>query len=809
MKRTSYLLLLFMMFLLFVFACEGRPSDNHDDDTNGDIETFTITFDARGGSAVTSIEVDEGMTVTLPVTQKTGHTFLGWYPDDDPSTPPVTNDTPITANLVLYARWQANEYTITFEVNGGTSISSVGRTYDEMLDLPITTKTGHVFAGWYTDENLTQPLTYTRMPDGHLTLYAKWELADLETYQIGYYIFQPVETIVKISLGSEHSAALTSLGRVYTWGMGTYGILGDGYRTSRSIPVEITQHFGLQPEETIVQIELGDRHSAALTSLGRIFTWGDNERGQLGDGTNTFSAEHLTPTEMTGNFDLQDGEKIIQLSVGSYFSSVLTSSGRIFTWGANWYGELGDGTTTNSNTPIDITSGFALHEEETIITITLGSHHSAALTSLGRVFTWGFNGYGQLGDGTANWDGNPSPRDMTSHFALQHEEMIIQLSLGRSHSAALTSLGRVFTWGFNGFGQLGDGTSNTDNNPYPIDITSHFELLENETITQVSLGYDHSSALTSFGRIFTWGRNWHGVLGNGTVNSEDPNPNPIDVTSGFDLTADETISQIIQGTFMTFVLTNESRMFSWGKNNFSQLGDETTTDQALPGERIISYVNMTKFFLVRTDEFVHMSDIVPYMPEKEGYTFSGWYWDITLTTLYEFGTMPDRNIKRYGYWIPDDPSLVVNGDFSQPLEDTWELWFGDGGNSTAVIVDGVLVFDIIDIGANWYSNHFFQTGLTLTQGVTLRLTFDARADIARTIVVKLEDATYYGYIDQNVDITTEWTTYTIDLYMNMPTRTDGKLIFGAGNMSDINEATGVATTIYINNVSLVVIDSED
>ena len=381
--------------------------------------------------------------------------------------------------------------------------------------------------------------------------------------------------------------------------------------------------------------------------------------------------------------------------------------------------------------------------------------------------------------------------------------------MGHEHSAALTSMGRIFTWGGNWFGQLGNGTADSDDHPYPLDVTSHLGLAENETVIQISLGGYHSAVVTSMGRVFTWGNNQHGQLGNGTSSGEDPNPNPIDITSGFGLPSDETISQVILGHYMSFALTDGSRYFSWGKNNFGQLLDGTTDSQPFPDERIIPYVGLPTFFTVRTDEFPHMSDIVPFVPEKDGYVFSGWYTDVTFTTLYEFGPMPGRNIKRYGYWIPVDSSLVANGDFSQPFEDAWELWFGDGGISTATIVDGVLVFDITNIGNNWWSNHFYQTGLTLTQGVTLSLTFEARADLARTIVVKLEDANFHGYIDENVDITTEWATYTFDFYMSMPTRTDGKLIFAAGNMWDRGAATGVVATIYIDNVRLVIIDPED
>ncbi|TVP85557.1 MAG: hypothetical protein EA375_04305 [Acholeplasmataceae bacterium] len=868
MKRTSYLLLLFMMFLLFVFACDSLPQQPPDDDS----ETFTVTFDSQGGSSVNAIEVDDGETITPPIPTKIGHTFIGWFLGPELSADAFDADVAITSNLILYARWQVNTYTITFVVNDGTPISTVDRTFGAPLDLPVTTRDGHTFAGWFTDAILTQTLTHTHMPAGHLLLYAKWqanmytitfvvndgtpidsinrtvgaplelpistrdghmfagwftdvdltqaltythmpahhmilyakwEPVILETHLIEYWMLHEGEAVIALSFGETHAAALTSQGHLLTWGYNTYGQLGDGTTNGRRSPADITSHFNLQAGETIIQVSLGSQHSAALTSQGRVFTWGVSWSGRLGNGTPDVDV-YSTPIDITDHFGLQIGETIIQLSLGAEHSTALTSAGRLFLWGKNEHGQLGDGTNTDRHHPIDITDHFGLAGHETIIRVSLGNSHSIALTSMDRVFTWGANSSGQLGDGS----GSPRnmPTDITANFDFLDGETVESISAGRTNSAVLTSANRLFTWGNNVFGQIGDGT--TIGRFTPTVVTAGFNLQDHETIIQVSFGYDYAAIITSLNRVFFWGYNANGELGIGTTNTE-ANPHPIDMTSGFDLSENETITQLSLSTSTSAALSSEGRVFTWGSNGFGKIGDGTWDDQMLPKAIDMTDLGATQFLLVGTDELTHLADIDPFKPEREGYVFSGWYTDETFTTLYAFGIMPDHDLTLFGYWIPADTSLVVNGDFSQPLEGTWELWFGDGGNSTAVIVDGVLVFDITDIGANWYSNHFFQTGLTLTQGVTLRLTFDARADIARTIVVKLEDTTFYGYIDQNVDITTEWTTYTIDLYMNMPTRTDGKLVFGAGNMSDINEATGVATTIYINNVSLIVIDSED
>ena len=267
-----------------------------------------------------------------------------------------------------------------------------------------------------------------------------------------------------VSLGSSHSSALTTTGRVFMWGSNSYGQLGDGTSTNGFVPTEITSRFSLAAGDKITSLFLGSSHSSALTTTGRVFMWGFNDNGKLGDGTTT---DRNIPTEITSRFSLAAGDQIISLSLGGYHSSALSETGRVFMWGYNWpFGLLGDGTTTSRNIPTEITSKFSLSEGDQIISLTLGWSHSSALTSFGRVFMWGSNGDGQLGDGTST--NGFVPTEITSRFSLAASDQIISLSLGAYHSSALSETSRVFMWGFNGYGQLGDGTSNNRNVPTEI-----------------------------------------------------------------------------------------------------------------------------------------------------------------------------------------------------------------------------------------------------------------------------------------------------------------------------------------------------
>jgi alpha-tubulin suppressor-like RCC1 family protein len=150
---------------------------------------------------------------------------------------------------------------------------------------------------------------------------------------------------------------------MFTWGGSNNGQLGDGTTINKSIPTNITSRFSLSQGETISAIALGSTHSSALTSIGRVFTWGRNTEGQLGDAT---TLSRSTPIDITSRISLVQGETISSIVLGSTHSLVLTSNVRMFTWGGNVYGQVGDGTTTNRSTPITLSSNIV--ENERVIT---------------------------------------------------------------------------------------------------------------------------------------------------------------------------------------------------------------------------------------------------------------------------------------------------------------------------------------------------------------------------------------------------------------------------------------------------------
>jgi alpha-tubulin suppressor-like RCC1 family protein len=250
------------------------------------------------------------------------------------------------------------------------------------------------------------------------------------------------------------------------WGRNEYGQLGDGTTTNRNVPTEITSRFSLSAGDKIISLSLGSNHTSALSATGRVHMWGYNNNGQLGDDTTT---HRNIPTEMTSRFSLDAGDKIISLSLGDDTSSALSSTGRVYMWGKNLSSLLGAGSDSNYiKIPTEITSRFSLAAGDKIISLSLGSSSSyfSALSKTGRVFMWGDNWAGQLGDGTMT--SRYGPTEITSRFSLAAGDKIISLSLGSPHTSALSETGRVFMWGRNDYGQLGDGTTTHINTPLVI-----------------------------------------------------------------------------------------------------------------------------------------------------------------------------------------------------------------------------------------------------------------------------------------------------------------------------------------------------
>jgi alpha-tubulin suppressor-like RCC1 family protein len=246
-----------------------------------------------------------------------------------------------------------------------------------------------------------------------------------------------------ITAGFSHSCALLG-GPVTCWGDGSHGQLGNGMRPAASTAVSV---LGISDATAITASSLF--HSCAVLAGGTAKCWGYNVFGQLGNGFSGTSAESSSPVSVTGITDATS------IAAGYAHSCARLSGGTVKCWGYNSYGQLGNGTTANSSTPVTVT-GIT-----DAIAITAGGyHHSCALLSGGTVKCWGHNGYGQLGNGTTV--------DSSTPVTVTGLTDTIAITVGALHSCALLSGGTVKCWGYNGYGELGDGTNLDSSSPVSV-----------------------------------------------------------------------------------------------------------------------------------------------------------------------------------------------------------------------------------------------------------------------------------------------------------------------------------------------------
>ena len=296
--------------------------------------------------------------------------------------------------------------------------------------------------------------------------------------------------VIEISAHTQHACAVAGTGSLYCWGRNNFGQLGDGTETDSNVPV-------LSIAADVTTVAAGQVHTCAVSLGGAVQCWGWNQHGTLGDGTNTNSNLPVPVTGLTS--------ELVSVSAGTSHTCALTESGAVHCWGRNNYGQLGDGTNSDSNTPVAVTglgSGIAA--------VSARDEGTCAVTTAGGVQCWGRNQFGQLGIGT-DMDSNTPNAVFSSGM--------IAVSGGRWHTCALAASGSVQCWGYNFFGQLGDGTTIDSNTPVPVSGLAD--------AVEVAAGLRHTCAATSAGGVKCWGDAVYGQLGDATTTSS---TTPVDVS---------------------------------------------------------------------------------------------------------------------------------------------------------------------------------------------------------------------------------------------------------------------------------------
>ena len=250
-----------------------------------------------------------------------------------------------------------------------------------------------------------------------------------------------------IAVGGANSLAIGSDGNLYAWGANAVGELGDGTTTNHDSPEVITLAPGVRP----TAIAVGDGDGLAIGSDGNLYAWGWNTDGELGDGTTT---NHNNPEVIT----LAPGVAPTAISAGSYHNLAIGSDHKLYAWGYNLDGQLGDGSAVQHDSPeaITLATGVAL------TAIAAGYLDSLAIGSDGGLYAWGDNQYGELGDGTTSNHDSPERIRLASGIT---PTAIAAGVTYYDHNLAIGSDDQLYVWGFNGQGQLGDGTTTNHDSP--------------------------------------------------------------------------------------------------------------------------------------------------------------------------------------------------------------------------------------------------------------------------------------------------------------------------------------------------------
>lgn len=333
----------------------------------------------------------------------------------------------------------------------------------------------------------------------------------------------------------------------YAWGDNGYGQLGNGTNINSTTPVQVS---GLTDVVSIgggYDIE-GGGHSLAVKSDGTAWAWGANWQGQLGDGT---SNESNVPVQVAN----LGGVKAV--SGGADFSLALQADGTAWAWGYGWLGQLGDGNGTDSLLPVQVDPSTGLTNATAI---SAGHDHGMALNSDGTVWAWGSGWNGQLGDDTGN-DSLVPVQALVSG--------ITAIDAGAYHSLALQSDGTVWAWGDNWYGQLGDGNTLTTS-LFPVQVDQSTGLTG---VTAIAAGDYHNLALKTDGTVWAWGANGNGQLGDGNYIDS---PVPVQVPGLTGVTA------IAAGRDHSLALKSDGTVWAWGYNWNGQIGDGTNNNSTVP-----------------------------------------------------------------------------------------------------------------------------------------------------------------------------------------------------------------------------------
>jgi alpha-tubulin suppressor-like RCC1 family protein len=331
-------------------------------------------------------------------------------------------------------------------------------------------------------------------------------------------------------------------GLVAAWGDNASGELGNNSTMPSSSPIQVAGAAGIGSLSNVVAVAGGQSFTLALKGDGTVWAWGDNTYGELGNGTTTGS---LVPVQVSGI------SGAVAIAAGAGHSLALKGDGTVWAWGNNASGQLGNGGTTNTSVPVQVSSFSGA------VAIAAGAQHSLALKGDGTVWAWGSNASGQLGNGST----------LNSSLPVQVNNLsgMVAVTAGRSDTLALRSDGTAWAWGDNTYGELGNGT--TTGSSVPVQASG----LINAVALSSQSGSYQVFALKGDGTVWGWGENQFGELGTGAAT-----PAPYGISTPVQVSNLAGVAAIAGGNQFALALKNDGTLWSWGLNTSGQLANGTS-----------------------------------------------------------------------------------------------------------------------------------------------------------------------------------------------------------------------------------------
>lgn len=376
-------------------------------------------------------------------------------------------------------------------------------------------------------------------------------------------------------------------GQTWCWGVNSNGQLGNGTQNDTNVPVRVSRDSGVLLGKTDKLVAVGNLHACIVTTEDKVYCMGYNASGQIGDGSFT---DRSVPTPVDTSTGLA-GKTITDL-VANDSSICAVASGDVYCWGSGAYGKLGNGSTSNQNKPVRVsTIGTTNGLTVTALGATPQGRFTCAVAG-GKAYCWGDNDRGQLGDQTTSQ--RTSPVAVYAGGVLAGKTVTDIASAGglalaapnddttadrtrRAHACAATSDGGVYCWGSNQYGQMGQGTTSLTVQSQPIKVNG---LLSGKFVTQVGAAYGTACALANDNTMYCWGSNQYGVIGDGTTTNRS---SPTAVTVADPGLLGKTITNISGGVNRNCAVAG-GNTYCWGFNNTGQLGDGTYTNRYVPTE---------------------------------------------------------------------------------------------------------------------------------------------------------------------------------------------------------------------------------